>query len=93
MLYCQDKYQFDLFSSKASDEDPTLKHDFADDENIRRIQTLVMVYNNNGEIRFWKSIKTDIDCRIMINSCEKIVMMVVIAYICCLVIVFVCLVV
>lgn len=65
----------------------------ADGEKIRRIQRLVTVYNYKGEIRLWNSVKTDTDCCIMIHSCEDIVPMVVIAHICYLIVVFVCLVV
>lgn len=37
-----------------------------------------MMYNDNGEIRLWDSVKIDRDCRIMMHSSEETVMIVVI---------------
>ena len=61
----------------------TLNHwldgDIADCKRIVRIQWLDTMFNQNGEVRFWLDIKTDIDIHMIMYTSHKIALMVVIA--------------
>lgn len=62
-------------------------------EKIRRIQRFDTTFNQNGKVCFCVNVKTDRDVHMMMYSSHEIVLMVVIAYLYCLIIVFVCVVV